>query len=215
MIPFAIHTGVVVPIDRTNVDTDLIIPKQFLKSVKRTGFGVNLFDQLRYLDEGQPGMETALRPINPDFVLNREKYRGASILLTRENFGCGSSREHAPWALLDYGFRILLAPSFADIFYNNCFKNGILPIVLAEDDIDALFVQAKSGRQLQLTVDLQKQQISLPGGERLAFEIDMFRKECLLQGLDDIGLTLDKADLIRGYEERSRLKFPWLFADLA
>lgn len=215
MIPFAIHTGVVVPMDRTNVDTDLIIPKQFLKSVKRTGFGVNLFDQLRYLDEGQPGMETALRPINPDFVLNREKYRGASILLTRENFGCGSSREHAPWALLDYGFRILLAPSFADIFYNNCFKNGILPIVLAEDDIDALFVQAKSGRQLQLTVDLQKQQISLPGGERLAFEIDMFRKECLLQGLDDIGLTLDKADLIRGYEERSRLKFPWLFADLA
>lgn len=201
--------------DRANVDTDLIIPKQFLKSVKRTGFGPNLFDQLRYLDEGQPGMETALRPINPDFVLNREKYRGASILLARENFGCGSSREHAPWALLDYGFRVILAPSFADIFYNNCFKNGILPIVLAEDTIDALFVQAKSAGQFQLTVDLLQQQISLPGGETLAFEIDMFRKECLLQGLDDIGLTLDKADLIRGYEERSRLKFPWLFADLA
>jgi 3-isopropylmalate/(R)-2-methylmalate dehydratase small subunit len=201
--------------DRANVDTDLIIPKQFLKSVKRTGFGPNLFDQLRYLDEGQPGIDTALRPINPDFVLNREKYRGASILLTRENFGCGSSREHAPWALLDYGFRVLLAPSFADIFYNNCFKNGILPIVLAEDMIDALFVQVKSAGQLHLTVDLPQQQICLPGGEALAFEIDMFRKECLLQGLDDIGLTLDKTDLIRAYEERSREKFPWLFADLS
>ncbi len=201
--------------DRANVNTDLIIPKQFLKSVKRTGFGPNLFDQLRYLDEGQPGMETALRPINPDFVLNKEKYRGASILLARENFGCGSSREHAPWALLDYGFRVLLAPSFADIFYNNCFKNGILPVVFAEDDIDAMFVQAKSSRRLQLTVDLEKQQISLPRGENLAFEIDLFRKECLLQGLDDIGLTLDRADLIRGYEERGRQNFPWLFGDLA
>jgi 3-isopropylmalate/(R)-2-methylmalate dehydratase small subunit len=200
--------------DRANVDTDLIIPKQFLKSVKKTGFGPNLFDQLRYLDEGQPGMETSLRPINPDFVLNKEKYRGASILLARENFGCGSSREHAPWALLDYGFRVLLAPSFADIFYNNCFKNGILPIVLAKDTIDALFVQTKSTGQLQLTVDLPQQQISLPGEKTLAFEIDMFRKECLLQGLDDIGLTLDKADLIRVYEERSREKFPWMFVDL-
>ena len=215
MMPFTIHTGLVAPMDRANVDTDLIIPKQFLKSVKRTGFGPNLFDQLRYLDEGQPGIDTALRPINPDFVLNREKYRGASILLTRENFGCGSSREHAPWALLDYGFRVLLAPSFADIFYNNCFKNGILPIVLAEDMIDALFVQVKSAGQLHLTVDLPQQQICLPGGEALAFEIDMFRKECLLQGLDDIGLTLDKTDLIRAYEERSREKFPWLFADLS
>jgi len=215
MIPFTIHTGIVAPMDRANVDTDLIIPKQFLKSVKRTGFGPNLFDQLRYLDEGQPGMETALRPINPDFVLNREKYRRASILLARENFGCGSSREHAPWALFDYGFRVLLAPSFADIFYNNCFKNGILPIVLVKDRIDALFVQATSAGQLQLTVDLPQQQISLPGGERLIFEIDMFRKECLLQGLDDIGVTLDKADLIRGYEVRSRQNFPWLFADLA
>jgi 3-isopropylmalate/(R)-2-methylmalate dehydratase small subunit len=201
--------------DRANVNTDLIIPKQFLKSVKRTGFGANLFDQLRYLDEGQPGMETALRPINPDFVLNKEKYRGASILLARENFGCGSSREHAPWALLDYGFRVLLAPSFADIFYNNCFKNGILPVVFAEDDIDAMFVQATSSGRLQLTVDLEKQQISLPRGENLAFEIDLFRKECLLQGLDDIGLTLDRADLIRGYEERGRKNFPWLFGDLA
>jgi len=215
MIPFSIHTGLVAPMDRANIDTDLIIPKQFLKSVKRSGFGPNLFDQLRYLDEGQPGMETALRPINSDFVLNREKYRGASILLTRENFGCGSSREHAPWALLDYGFRVLLAPSFADIFYNNCFKNGILPIALAEEMIDALFVQIKSAGQLYLTVDLPQQQIGLPGGETLAFEIDMFRKECLLQGLDDIGLTLDKADLIRAYEERSREKFPWLFADMS
>jgi 3-isopropylmalate/(R)-2-methylmalate dehydratase small subunit len=215
MIPFTMHTGLVVPMDRANVDTDLIIPKQFLKSVKRTGFGPNLFDQLRYLDEGQPGMETAVRPINPDFVLNKEKYRGASILLARENFGCGSSREHAPWALLDYGFRVLLAPSFADIFYNNCFKNGILPIVLAKNTIDVLFVQAKTGRPLHLTVDLPQQQISLPGGEILTFEIDMFRKDCLLQGLDDIGLTLDKADLIRAYEVRSREKFPWLFADLS
>lgn len=201
--------------DRANVDTDLIIPKQFLKSVKRTGFGPNLFDQLRYLDEGQPGMDTALRPINPDFVLNKEKYRGASILLARENFGCGSSREHAPWALLDYGFRVLLAPSFADIFYNNCFKNGILPIVLAKDTIDALFVQVKSAGQFQLKIDLPQQQINLAEGEKLVFEIDMFRKECLLRGLDDIALTLDKADLIRAYEGRSREKFPWLFNDLS
>lgn len=201
--------------DRANVDTDLIIPKQFLKSVKRTGFGPNLFDQLRYLDEGQPGMDTALRPINPDFVLNKEKYRGASILLARENFGCGSSREHAPWALLDYGFRVLLAPSFADIFYNNCFKNGILPIVLAKDTIDALFVQVKSAGQFQLKIDLPQQQINLAEGEKLVFEIDMFRKECLLKGLDDIALTLDKADLILAYERRSREKFPWLFNDLS
>lgn len=215
MIPFTIHSGLVAPMDRANVDTDLIIPKQFLKSVKRTGFGPNLFDQLRYLDEGQPGMDTALRPINPDFVLNKEKYRGASILLARENFGCGSSREHAPWALLDYGFRVLLAPSFADIFYNNCFKNGILPIVLAKDTIDALFVQAKSAGQFQLKVDLPQQQINLAEGKKLVFEIDMFRKECLLQGLDDIALTLDKADLILAYERRSREKFPWLFTDLS
>ncbi len=215
MQPFTIHTGIVVPLDRANVDTDLIIPKQFLKSVKRTGFGVNLFDPLRYLDEGQPGMDNSSRPINSEFLLNREKYRGASILLARENFGCGSSREHAPWALLDYGFRVLLAPSFADIFYNNCFKNGILPIELPEDSIDQLFVDAMSTKLLQLVIDLEKQQIILPAGERLVFDLDMFRKQCLMQGLDEIGLTLDKADLIRAYEGQRREICPWLFDDLA
>ncbi len=215
MEPFEIHTGIVAPLDRANIDTDLIIPKQFLKSVKRTGFGPNLFDQLRYLNEGQPGMDNALRPINPEFILNREKYRNASILLVRENFGCGSSREHAPWALLDYGFRVLLAPSFADIFYNNCFKNGILPIVLAEDVIDSLFAATQSDKAYQLTVDLAQQQITLPTGEKLGFDLEMFRKECLLQGLDDIALTLEKATFIRAYEEQRREKCPWLFADLA
>ena len=214
MQPFTVHTGIVVPLDRANIDTDLIIPKQFLKSVKRTGFGPNLFDQLRYLNEGQPGMDHALRPINPEFVLNREKYRHASILLARENFGCGSSREHAPWALLDYGFRVLLAPSFADIFYNNCFKNGILPIVLAEDVIDSLFIATQSGKGYQLTVNLAQQQIILPTGDKLAFNIDMFRKKCLLQGLDDIALTLEKAALIKAYEQQRREACPWLFADL-
>lgn len=214
MQPFTVHTGIVAPLDRANIDTDLIIPKQFLKSVKKTGFGPNLFDQLRYLNEGQPGMDNDLRPINPDFVLNREKYRHASILLARENFGCGSSREHAPWALLDYGFRVLLAPSFADIFYNNCFKNGMLPIVLAEDIIDSLFMATQSGKAYQLTVDLAQQQIVLPAGDKLAFDVDMFRKKCLLQGLDDIALTLEKAALIRAYEEQRRETCPWLFADL-
>ncbi len=214
MQPFTIHTGIVAPLDRANIDTDLIIPKQFLKSVKRTGFGVNLFDPLRYLDEGQPGMDNSLRPINPEFVLNMEKYRHASILLTRENFGCGSSREHAPWALLDFGFRVLLASSFADIFYNNCFKNGILPIVLAKDVIDSLFNQTLSDKSYQLTVDLTEQQIVLPTGDKLSFTIDMFRKECLLQGLDEIALTLEKADLIRAYEEQRRESCPWLFGDL-
>ena len=214
MQPFIVHTGIVVPLDRANIDTDLIIPKQFLKSVKRTGFGPNLFDPLRYLNEGQPGMDNDLRPINPDFVLNRDKYRNASILLARENFGCGSSREHAPWALLDYGFRVLLAPSFADIFYNNCFKNGILPIVLAEDVIDSLFTATHSGKAYQLTVDLVQQQIIQPIGDKLPFNIDMFRKKCLLQGLDDIALTLEKAALIKAYEEQRREVCPWLFADL-
>lgn len=214
MQPFTVHTGVVAPLDRANVDTDLIIPKQFLKSVKRTGFGGNLFDPLRYLDEGQPGMDNSLRPINPHFVLNKKLYRNASILLSRENFGCGSSREHAPWALLDFGFRVLLAASFADIFYNNCFKNGILPIVLAKDVIDSLFSQVGSAKAYQLTVDLAEQQITLPTGETLPFAIDMFRKECLLQGLDDIALTLEKADLIRAYEGQRREQCPWLFADL-
>ncbi|TKB25380.1 3-isopropylmalate dehydratase small subunit [Desulfopila sp. IMCC35006] len=214
MQSFTIHTGIVAPLDRANVDTDLIIPKQFLKSVKRTGFGPNLFDQLRYLDEGQPGMEHGSRPINPDFVLNKEQYRTASVLLARENFGCGSSREHAPWALLDYGFRVLLAPSFADIFYNNCFKNGILPIVLAEDIIDSLFLATQHGKAYQVTVDLAQQQILLPTGAHLTFDLDMFRKECLLQGLDDIALTLEKAALITAYEEQRREACPWLFADL-
>jgi len=214
MQPFTLHTGIVVPLDRANVDTDLIIPKQFLKSVKRTGFGPNLFDQLRYLDEGAPGMDNSLRPINPDFVLNKEEYCDASILLARENFGCGSSREHAPWALLDYGFRVILAPSFADIFYNNCFKNGILPIVMPADVIDTLFAEARSCKQLQLTVDLEKQQIVLPDGATLVFDIEIFLKKCLLKGLDDIGLTLDKTDLIRGYEAQRKQSCPWLFADI-
>jgi 3-isopropylmalate/(R)-2-methylmalate dehydratase small subunit len=214
MQPFTVHTGIVAPMDRANIDTDLIIPKQFLKSVKRTGFGVNLFDPLRYLDEGQPGMDNSIRPINPEFVLNTDKFRDASILLARQNFGCGSSREHAPWALLDYGFRVLLAPSFADIFYNNCFKNGILPIVLPADVVDMLFAEAKSPKRLQLTVDLAKQQIVLPDGERLKFELDAFRKQCLLQGLDDIGLTLDKAERIREYERQRQEACPWLFGDL-
>ncbi len=214
MQPFTVHSGIVVPLDRANVDTDLIIPKQFLKSVKRTGFGPNLFDQLRYLDEGQPGMDNSLRPINPDFVLNLEKYRRASILLARENFGCGSSREHAPWALLDYGFRVLIAPSFADIFYNNCFKNGILPIVLEADVVESLFVKTGSGKGLLLTVDLQQQQIYLPKGETLNFKLDSFRRDCLLKGIDDIGLTLEKKELIRAYEKRRAEECPWLFTDL-
>lgn len=214
MQPFTTHTGIVAPLDRANVDTDLIIPKQFLKSVSRTGFGVNLFDPLRYQDEGQPGMDDSLRPINPQFVLNMERYRHASILLTRENFGCGSSREHAPWALLDFGFRVLLASSFADIFYNNCFKNGILPIVLAKDVIDSLFSLSLSGQSYTLTVDLAEQQIVLPNSDKLSFAIETFRKECLLQGLDEITLTLDKADLIRAYENQRRASCPWLFGDL-
>lgn len=214
MQPFTVHTGIVAPMDRANVDTDLIIPKQFLKSVKRTGFGVNLFDPLRYLDEGQPGMDNTLRPINPEFVLNMDKFRDASILLARENFGCGSSREHAPWALLDYGFRVLIAPSFADIFYNNCFKNGILPIIQPYDVVDMLFAEAKLLKRLELTVDLAKQQIVLPGGEKLEFELDAFRKQCLLQGLDDIDLTLDAAERIREYESQRKKICPWLFGDL-
>ena len=214
MQPFTVHTGIVAPMDRANIDTDLIIPKQFLKSVKRTGFGVNLFDPLRYLDEGQPGMDNSISPLNPEFVLNTDKLRDASILLARENFGCGSSREHAPWALLDYGFRVLLAPSFADIFYNNCFKNGILPIVLPADVVDMLFAEANSPKRLQLTVDLAKQQIVLPDGERLKFALDAFRKQCLLQGLDDIGLTLDKAERIKEYERQRQVACPWLFGDL-
>lgn len=215
MEAFTLHRGKVAPMDRANVDTDLIIPKQFLKSVKRTGFGPNLFDPLRYLDEGQPGKDNSKRPINKDFFLNQPEFRQSSILLARENFGCGSSREHAPWALMDYGFRVVLAPSFADIFYNNCFKNGLLPVVLPGDVIDKLFVKVSAGEIIELAVDLDKQQIRGEDGTQINFTIDEFRKECLLKGLDDIALTLEKADLIKTYEARRKAVCPWLFEDLA
>ncbi|CEA05632.1 3-isopropylmalate dehydratase small subunit [Pseudomonas saudimassiliensis] len=211
MKAFTTHTGLVAPLDRANVDTDQIIPKQFLKSIKRTGFGANLFDEWRYLDEGYPGQDNASRPLNPDFVLNQPRYQGASVLLARENFGCGSSREHAPWALDEYGFRAVLAPSFADIFFNNSFKNGLLPIVLNEKDIDELFQQAEAEEGYQLTVDLQAQTVTRPDGKQYSFEVDEFRKHCLLNGLDDIGLTLEDADAIRAFEEKHRRSQPWLF----
>ncbi|EZQ19934.1 3-isopropylmalate dehydratase small subunit [Halopseudomonas bauzanensis] len=211
MRAFTKHTGLVAPLDRANVDTDQIIPKQFLKSIKRTGFGPNLFDEWRYLDEGYPGQDHTSRPLNPDFVLNQPRYQGASVLLARENFGCGSSREHAPWALDEYGFRAVLASSFADIFFNNSFKNGLLPIVLNEEDIDDLFKQAEAEEGYQLTVDLQAQTVIRPDGKSYSFEIDAFRKHCLLNGLDDIGLTLQDADAIRAFEEKHRQAQPWLF----
>ncbi|WP_185266614.1 3-isopropylmalate dehydratase small subunit [Halopseudomonas xiamenensis] len=211
MKAFTKHTGLVAPLDRANVDTDQIIPKQFLKSIKRTGFGPNLFDEWRYLDEGYPGQDNSNRPLNPDFVLNQPRYQGASVLLARENFGCGSSREHAPWALDEYGFRAVLAPSFADIFFNNSFKNGLLPIVLVEEDIDELFKQAEAQEGYQLTVDLQAQTVTRPDGKSYGFEIDEFRKHCLLNGLDDIGLTLQDADAVRAFEEKHRQAQPWLF----
>lgn len=211
MKAFTKHTGLVAPLDRANVDTDQIIPKQFLKSIKRTGFGANLFDEWRYLDEGYPGQDNSVRPLNPDFVLNQPRYQGASVLLARENFGCGSSREHAPWALDEYGFRAVLAPSFADIFFNNSFKNGLLPIVLKEEDIDELFKQAEAAEGYQLTVDLQAQTVIRPDGTSYSFEIDAFRKHCLLNGLDDIGLTLQDADAVSAFEEKHRQAQPWLF----
>ena len=211
MNSFTVLEGLVAPMDRANVDTDLIIPKQFLKSIKRSGFGPNLFDELRYLDEGQPGQDCSTRPVNPDFPLNFERYQGASILLARENFGCGSSREHAPWALEDYGFRCIIAPSYADIFYNNCFKNGVLPIVLDAQAVDGLFQQMYDNEGYQLTVDLARQVVTTPSGEELRFDVDDFRKHCLLNGLDDIGLTLQSADAIRSYESRLREQSPWLF----
>ena len=209
MEKFINHQGLVVPLDRANVDTDQIIPKQFLKSIKRTGFGVNLFDEWRYLDEGQPGQDHSKRPLNRQFILNQPEYKGASVLLARRNFGCGSSREHAPWALVDYGFRVIMAPSFADIFYNNAFKNGLLPITLTEEQIDVLFSLAQN-QPLQLTIDLA-QQVIQGAGDDIVFEVDAFRKHCLLNGLDDIGLTLEDADVIRGYEEQRRQRYPWLF----
>lgn len=214
MKAYTTEQGIVAPLDRANVDTDLIIPKQFLKSIKRTGFGENLFDELRYLDEGYPGQDNSSRPVNPDFVLNQPRYQGASILLARQNFGCGSSREHAPWALNEYGFRTVIAPSFADIFFNNCFKNGMLPVVLPEAVIDQLF-QAVAGQEgYQLTVDLASQEVRTPDGQSFGFEVDPFRKHCLLNGLDDIGLTLQDAELIREYEAKTRQSRPWVFGEI-
>jgi 3-isopropylmalate/(R)-2-methylmalate dehydratase small subunit len=211
MKAFTQHTGLVAPLDRANVDTDQIIPKQFLKSIKRTGFGPNLFDEWRYLDVGQPNQDCSQRPVNHEFVLNFPRYQGASVLLARENFGCGSSREHAPWALEEYGFRTIIAPSFADIFYNNSFKNGLLPIVLAESEVDELFAQAEASEGYQLTVDLDAQTVTRPDGVQYRFEVDAFRKHCLLNGLDDIGLTLQDADAIRAFEGKHQQSQPWLF----
>ena len=207
--------GLVAPLDRNNVDTDAIIPKQFLKSIKRSGFGPNAFDEWRYMDVGQPGQDQATiaaRPKNPNFVLNLPRYQGAQVLLTRANFGCGSSREHAPWALLDFGFKAVIAESFADIFFNNCFKNGILPIVLPAAEIDALFAQVEATPGYQLTIDLPAQAVIRPDGKGIPFQVDAFRKECLLNGWDDIGLTLRHADKIRAFEEKRRIEQPWLFA---
>ncbi len=203
--------GLVMPLDRPNVDTDAIIPKQYLKSVKRSGFGPNLFDDWRYLDPGEPGQDHGKRRPNPDFVMNQPRYQGASILLGRENFGCGSSREHAVWALEDAGFRVVIAPGFADIFFNNCFKNGVLPVVLDEAVVDRLFEEVEAREGYRLVVDLEAQTITTPDGEAIPFEVDAFRKYCLLNGLDDIGLTLQHADDIRAYEERRRQEAPWLF----
>nr|WP_289124339.1 3-isopropylmalate dehydratase small subunit [uncultured Halomonas sp.] len=211
MKKFERFEGIVAPLDRANVDTDLIIPKQFLKSIKRTGFGVNLFDELRYLDEGQPGQDCSKRPLNPDFVLNQPRYQGAEVLLARRNFGCGSSREHAPWALEDFGFKVVIAPSFADIFYNNAFKNGILLITLAEEEVDRLFAEVEANEGYQLDIDLEHQRVITPSGEILEFEVDAFRKHCLLNGLDDIGITLQDEDAIRSFEEKHRQQRPWLF----
>lgn len=214
MKAFKVVKGIAAPMDRANVDTDMIIPKQFLKSIKRTGFGPNLFDELRYTDKGEPGMNNSKRPLNKEFPLNFTRYQGASILLARKNFGCGSSREHAPWALDDYGFRAVIAPSFADIFYNNCFKNGLLPIVLSEAQVDQLFKEMYAAEGYQLTVDLERQQVITPKGEVFSFEVDSFRKHCLLNGLDDIGLTLQDADKIKAFEEKHQQRFPWLFSKL-
>lgn len=208
------QTGIVCPLDRSNVDTDQIIAKQFLKSIKRTGFGVNLFDDWRYKDEGYPGQDPSTRVINPDFVLNKPRYQGATILLARDNFGCGSSREHAPWALSEYGFRTIIAPSFADIFYNNCFKNGMLPIVLTEEQVDELFEACFANEGYELTADLERQVVVTPEGKEFPFEVDEFRKHCLLNGLDDIGLTLQQEDAIKAYEAKIQQKTPWVFNEV-
>lgn len=210
MDSFTTLRGLVVPLDRANVDTDAIIPKQFLKRVTRTGFGQNLFDELRYLDVGEPDMDCSLRPVNPDFVLNQPRYQGAQILLARDNFGCGSSREHAPWALLEFGIRVIVAPSFADIFYNNCFKNGLLPICLPASEVDQLFVDVLNTDSYQLDIDLQEQQVRTPNGKTLSFDVDASRKSHLLNGLDDIGLSMQHADKIKRYEAMLRQTAPWL-----
>jgi 3-isopropylmalate/(R)-2-methylmalate dehydratase small subunit len=211
MEKFIRREGLVAPLDRANVDTDAIIPKQFLKSIERTGFGPNLFDEWRYLDHGEPGMDSSKRPLNPDFVLNQQRYRGATVLLARENFGCGSSREHAPWALLQYGFQAVIAPSFADIFYNNSLKNGLLLIRLDPQIVDRLFREVQGSPGYRVAVDLDAQTITTPGGESYGFDIDPFTKHCLLNGLDEIGLTLQHADRIRAFESRHREREPWLF----
>ena len=211
MDKFTIHAGVVMPLDRANIDTDAIIPKQFLKSIRRTGFGPNLFDEWRYLDHGEPGMDNSKRTVNPNFILNQPRYRNATILLARENFGCGSSREHAVWALLDQGFRVVIAPSFADIFFSNCFKNGVLPIALEASTVARLFQGSAATPGYTLVVDLPAQQITTPEQDVIEFAVDPFRKDCLIQGLDDIGLTLKHADAIRSYEETRREDTPWLF----
>ncbi|NYT83486.1 3-isopropylmalate dehydratase small subunit [Alcaligenaceae bacterium] len=210
MQAFTTHHGLVAPLDRENVDTDLIIPKQFLKSIKRTGFGPNLFDELRYLDHGEPGMDNSKRPLNPDFVLNQSRYQGASILLARKNFGCGSSREHAPWALSQYGFRAIIAPSYADIFFNNSFKNGLLPIILPELQVARLFDDVKAHVGYKLRIDLERQVVITEDGRELSFDIEPFRKHCLFHGLDDIALTLQKADMIRAFEAERLARHPWL-----
>ena len=211
MQAFTQLTGIAVPLDRANVDTDMIIPKQFLKSIKRSGFGPNLFDELRYLDEGQPDQDSTQRPINHDFVLNYPRYQGAKILLAGQNFGCGSSREHAPWALLDFGLSCVIAPSFADIFYNNCFKNGILPITLLDEQMDQLFEDAQGQLGFELTVDLEAGLITGGSAGDIAFTVDSFRRHCLLHGLDDIGLTLEKTSQIKRYEQKRQQQAPWLF----
>jgi 3-isopropylmalate/(R)-2-methylmalate dehydratase small subunit len=211
MEPFVTLNGLVAPMDRANVDTDAIIPKQFLKSVSRAGFGPNLFDEWRYLDHGEPGMDNSKRPKNPDFVLNQPRYEGAQILLARQNFGCGSSREHAPWALLDFGIRAVIAPSYADIFFNNSFKNGLLPIILPADVVDQLFTEVAATPGYRLAIDLANQQVTTPAGQSFGFDVDAFRKYCLLNGFDDIGLTLRHVDKIKAYEAKRRESEPWLF----
>ena len=211
MEKFTVLHGIVAPLDRANVDTDAIIPKQFLKSINRSGFGPNLFDAWRYLDEGQPDKPNEGRPLNPDFILNQPRYKGASVLLARKNFGCGSSREHAPWALVDYGFRALIGPSYADIFFSNCSKNGLLPIVLPESQVDRLFHEVAAFPGYRLRIDLDRQLVEKPDGDVYKFDVDPFRKYCLLNGLDDIDLTLRNAEKIRAFEEKRKLEQPWLF----